>query len=70
MEEIVQQFVDNPNVSFLKKQTKSNLIAIGEHYSIDIDSSLVKKELLRDIVEALIDEEILPPEAIKTIPLL
>ena len=67
MEEIVQQFVDNPNVSFLKKQTKRNLIAIGEYYSIDVDSSQLKQELLRELVEALIDEEILPPEAIKAI---
>ena len=60
----IAEFVRNPSVEQLSLCKKDALIEVATHYEMPgIKRSMLKSEILRQIVDFLIDEEVLPPGA-------
>ena len=60
----IADFVRNPSVEQLSLCKKDELIEVATHYEITrIKRYMLKSEILRQIVDFLIEEQVLPPDA-------
>ena len=60
----IADFVRNPSVEQLSSCKKDALIEVATHYEITgVKRYMLKSEILRQIVDFLIEEEVLPPDA-------
>ena len=69
--EFVQNFEEvgeENRVSLLKSLKKTPLLAVSIHYQCDTSSSMTKAQILRMLMEHLVEEELLPEEAEPGIP--
>ena len=63
----VEEFLDCPSQSLIQKCRRTDLIEIAKHYNLSFPSGIRKQELRNILVEFLVDENILPEEALDLI---
>ena len=70
LEEFLEHFrgVDEENrVTLLKSLKKASLMEVAGHYDCSVGGSSTKREILKLLVEHLIDEELLPEEVVPNV---
>lgn len=60
----VGTFLEEPQIEEFRKLKKSELLEVGQHFKLSVNSSQTKGEIKKVVLAYLVDEEILPEEAL------
>jgi len=55
----IESFVGSPRLSTLRSLKKTDLVALAQHYKLDITSTTTKGNIQKMLIEYLVEEEII-----------
>ena len=62
-----ETFVQNPDLDYLKRVWKYDLIEVGSQYDIRLEERSKKYEIYKELVSALVEKDILSVKAVEQI---
>ena len=67
MSSVLDSFVDDPSVEGLDAMKREELINLAKHYKLSYKTSTRKQEIKNIVIEGLVDEHLLPYDALDCI---
>ena len=67
MSSVLDSFVDDPSVEGLDAMKREELINLAKHYKLSYKTSMRKQEIKNIVIEGLVDEHVLPYDALDCI---
>ena len=64
----IENFLKEPSMEKLERLRKSEIIKIGEKLELNVENSMRKHELVRKIVEHMVDENVLEEAVLEELP--
>jgi len=61
----LSSFLGDPQIEEFRKLKKIKLLEVGQHFKLPVNSSQKKGKIKKVVVVYLVDEEILPEEALE-----
>ena len=61
----LSSFLEEPHIEEFRKFKKTELLELGQHFKLSVNSSQLKGEIRKLVLAYLVDEENLPEEALE-----
>ena len=68
LSEFINTFGESPCLGSLEELRKSDLLELSKHFDLEAKQQMRKSEILRIVVEHLVDENVLPNEVLNILP--
>ena len=64
----IENFLKEPSMEKLERLRKREIMVIGEKLELNVENSMRKQELVRKIVEHMVDENVFEEAALEELP--
>ena len=62
----IETFVGEPTLGVVKSLKKAWLVAVAQHYKLDVGSTIQKRQIKQLVIEYLVEEEIVSEEKVES----